>query len=342
MNKKEEHMNRSKVLLTAIVAIFALSAHPKAFAQCASGPLFTTLQKSGQGNLVCADFAGPNGVTMQDLSNFTAVTAPTGNSTTSWSTNLQSPSLLAGDKAIVEAADGRTCIYDYLVDLYFDPGPLTAPGNKSIKTVTVCTDSQLRGETLTPATDPTPLTTGDGCEGTTLQAAVDDQDGAQGIDIVFGVGTQPDASEQQLALCSDRPNPAGPIAAAASTGQQVQCVDRCETPIGYPVTVGMDSQDCTDALMGATALPDGRLPIACRRCATSGSTQIDSDPGSLYGMLIHSPPTGPNIPEDTPYCWELSHRIAETDGSIVADPMSTPLYPSQLTFRNENVVPGGE
>jgi len=327
-------MNIKKSLLIAAAAGIALGASATSFAQCATSPFFTTLEKSGQGNLVCGDFTGPGGVLMRDASLFTTVTAPTGSSTTSWTLGAMSPSPLAGDIAIVEAADGKTCLYQYLVDLYADTN-LSAPGNKNIKTVRVCTDSQLREQALSPDTDPPPIATNDGCDGTTLQAAVEDQDGAQGIDLVFGVGTLSDGSEQQLAVCSDE--------ATNQPTTQVQCVDRCETPVGYPVLVGMDSQNCTDALpMGATTLPDGRLPIACRRCATSGSTKIDSDPGSLYGMLLHSPPTGPNVPDDTPYCWELSHRVAETDGSIVADPSSSPLYLTQATFRKINDVSGGQ
>jgi hypothetical protein len=311
---EEELMKILKSLIPTVVAVFALAASGTAFAQCTAKPDAYTLQKKGQGNLVCEDFAGPNGVLMRSAEVCDNVTASISGATASWSINpMTGP--CAGDIAIVDRADGTNCVYQYRVDKYADTG-LSAPGNNNIKTVTVCTDQQLIGQFVDPGSDSI-ISTGDNCsfEAPSLQNAINS--GEAGLDIAFAVGTPPDQSSQTLALCSNQR-----LVNGVPTLTQVQCVDRCETPIGYPDVVGKNAPDCTGPF------PDGRLPIACRRCATSG------EPDGLN-------PTGPNIPEGTPFCWELADRVAVTDGSSV-EPPSPPLYDPQLTFRPHKFVSGGQ
>lgn len=308
-------MNIPKILLTAAVAVIALGASTTTFAQCTAKPDAYTLEKKGQGNLVCGDFAGPNGEVMQPADVCATVTTapPPSGTTASWSLDTMLPEC-AGDIALIDRADGTTCVYQYRVDKYADTG-LSAPGNRNIKTVTVCTDQQLIGQFVDPGSD-TIIATDDNCvvEAPSLQNAINS--GEAGLDIAFAVGS-PQGSSQTLALCSNQQ-----LVNGVPTSTQVQCVDRCETPVGYPDTVGKHAPDCTGPF------PDGRLPIACRRCATSGA------PDNLS-------PTGPNIPEGTPFCWELADKLAITDGSSI-DPPSPPLYDPQLTFRPHKFVSGGQ
>lgn len=299
-------MKIPKSLLTAAVAAVALAASASAFAQCAAKPDVFALLKKGQGNLACSDFFGPNGVVMQNASVCGTVDISISGSTASWSINSMTQEC-TGDVFVANRADGQSCVYNYQKDTIAD-GNLTAPESSSIKDGIVCTDLQLVADPVSPDSDPPPVVTDNGCSNTTLQAAVENQDASSGvpIDVLLGVGTSEDGSTQQLAVCTDQ-----------STNQPTtleQCVDRCETVDGWPLTVGKHSPDCTgEAEFDPNAFPmyfsDGRLPIACRRCATSGAPDFN-------------PPTGPNIPAGTQYCWELESRVAETaDG---------------LTFRNPN------
>ena len=58
-------------------------------------------------------------------------------------------------------------------------------------------------------------------------------------------------------------------------------------------------------------------------------------PNTDYTGLGDPAPTGPNIPSNTPYCWELADRVAITHSDLDFPALET------LTFRPHKFKPGG-
>ncbi len=292
-------MNKSKKLLAAGLSVVAVGVAATASAQqpalCTGNDqeeITVVLRKDDQVELSCANFFGPGPtgelVQMVDAASLGAVDVVPSNGSASWSLAAGAPLNNTGDLAIAKSFNGQVCVYQYLADVVADAA-LTAPG--AFRSVTVCTDQTLRGTPIDPGEDPEPIATGEDCADFALQDGVDDR-----FDIAFAVKTGSETAgagnEQQLAFCSNQ--------SSDPDNTQTRCVDRCETPVVGPL-------DCDGPL------PDGRLPIECRTCATSGA------PDNLV-------PAGPNIgPGDNlKYCWELSHRATED------------------SFRPLTLQPGGE
>lgn len=300
----------TNVMLKAMTLLVLFASQP-ALAQvaCSNDAAAYSIveQKKGQGNGDCSIYKGPGGAPMYPL----AVDAPVGGLTTSWVALPGAENGPFADVAVVAAADGSTCIITYTKDIASD-GNMTTANGKPVKEIQVCTDGMARAEPPPPP-EPKPIVTGEDCEvvAEQLQTAIE---GLPQVDVVFGVGlVAPDSNATQLSLCSDRtPTDNGPVS------HQRQCVDRCETPTGYPDMVGPEGSECGDPL------PDGRLPIGCRRCATSGYPDYNR-------------PSGPNIPDDgetvVPWCWELMTNVAETTGPLDPDADPALTYPPTWSYR---------
>jgi hypothetical protein len=209
------------------------------------------MQQSGQGNFACSDLTG-KGVAMTGEP-MTAIDKPhlaitfgPGNLSIDW----QLIGDYEADALIVEAADGKRCIYNYPNNATSGTN-LTPGGDKSIKNVTACTDSFFENEPL-PPTPPPISTVGDGCQGNISVSC----NGDAGCDDFLVVTAH---SLENAAVCNGT---------LAQGDTQTQCVDQCVRRTPDPSCDGLS----------------GELPLGlCAPCELSQSVPADpSDPDLRY------------------------------------------------------------
>jgi hypothetical protein len=298
-------MNRTSVLplTAALLSLVVLS--PAAHAACnfntADTGADSALTQSGQGNLSCSDFIGqPDPLSpllsspMMEITGLAGVsTSPIGGSSIDFS--IAPDSGYSADVVIVEAADGRRCIYNYGGDT-LDGTNLTPAGDKSVKSVTICSDGVSSGTLSPPLRVPIATDTAKACtggSGANLQDGVNNDDD---IALVIGFGEGPDGAV--VAVCADKED-----GGASNDALLTQCQNTCERPANFVEEldqgasgVGPYSAECANDLAAATLAP-GELPLSCRSCELSSALSTSQ--------------AGTND-----YCWELSGTVNEAAGTF--------------------------
>lgn len=296
-------MNRTSILslTTALLSLVALS--PAVHAACnfntADTGADSALTQSGQGNLSCSDFIGqPDPLSpllpspMIEITSFAGVsTSPTGGSSINFSISPDSGH--SADVVIVEAADGRRCIYNYARDAR-EGTNLTPAGDKSVRNVRICSDGVSSGTLAPPPRVPIATDTEKAC-GANLQEGVNNDND---IAVIIGFGEGPDGAV--VAVCADKEDD------GVSNGSHLtQCQNTCERPANFVEQVdqgasgvGPYSAECAADLLAGPALTPGELPLSCRSCELSS--------------VLPTSQAGTND-----FCWELTGVVNEGAGTFV-------------------------